>query len=38
MEVKQADELFFPAGLKDTMWYNKQKETLEIIFCDPPIK
>lgn len=36
MAIKQADELFLPAGLKDILWQSENKSKLEVVICHPP--
>ncbi len=36
MEIRQADELFLPASLKDLTWQNTGNTAFEVILCSPP--
>jgi hypothetical protein len=38
IDVKQADELFLPAGLNENTWISNSDEAMEIVLCSPPGK
>jgi mannose-6-phosphate isomerase len=36
LQIDQADQLFIPAGVKETQWQNRGQGALQVVLCYPP--